>query len=116
MGIPVLGPRLSRSTWFRRDAVELVSTNESGGRVKLDTFMLQVKRIQGAFSRSKNPDMPVDRIEHMVIPNLEHTATTACELESKVLPRKENVIGSKIDSKPLDPKSVPIILYYCRGK
>ena len=43
--------------------------------------------------------MPIDRREHMVIPNLVHTATAACELESKVLPRQKNVIGPKIDSK-----------------
>ena len=47
----------------------------------------------------ENPDMPVDRREHRVIPKLVHTATAACELESKVLLRKKNVIGSKIGSK-----------------
>ena len=61
--------------------------------------MLQVKRSQRTFSESKNPDLRVARREHMVIPILVHTAAAACELESKVLPRKKNVIGPKIDSK-----------------
>ena len=44
-------------------------------------------------------DLRVARREHMVIPILVHTAAAGCELESKVLPTEENVIGPKIDSK-----------------
>ena len=93
MGIPVLGPgplQIYLVSWRRT-----VSTNESGGRGKPDTWMLQVKRSQRTFSESKNPDVRVDRREHRVKPILVHPAAAACKLESKVLIRKENAIGNR---------------------